>query len=189
MIWTRFLCGLTLILLLSGKGIGPGKPKIVWDKAHKLRWGDFQGGPDITSDGEAAAVTGINLNTFSWTADSVKIGVTATFNRKQSWTKSKENFTILAHEQGHFDIVEIFARKLRKDLKALLVPEAVFAAKIPGMRSRIDLQKEAYQEAYDKETDHNKDQVYQDKWYRKIAHDLLALNAYSDTLVVIRFIH
>ncbi|MBK7883871.1 MAG: DUF922 domain-containing protein [Chitinophagaceae bacterium] len=80
-----------------------------------MKWEDFQGTPDTTSKFKAVSILGIN---YSFTSDekSFSYNVTCTFNKKRSWTRSN-NSTLLQHEQGHFDISELFVRKLRQAFK------------------------------------------------------------------------
>jgi len=101
----RTIC-LVLIFFISGSNI------LYWNRDRKLSWEDFKG---PAKDWNAAAVTycgiEINKNRFSG-----KIKVAAYFNCDSSfYFKDRADSNVLKHEQTHFDIAELFARKMRKE--------------------------------------------------------------------------
>jgi len=102
------------------------------DGDHALAWTDFQGPVPNAPKDDAETFCKINWHisddvksefnsrTSSWDATARKgIKTRAVFVRKQSWVTKKSDQT-LHHEQGHFNICEIYRRKLDKKLKDLL---------------------------------------------------------------------
>jgi predicted secreted Zn-dependent protease len=91
----------------------------------------------------------------------------------KSWGLMKTDY-ILAHEQGHFDITEIFARKLNEALQNYEFNKKTFRKDINDIYQAIVKQKEEYQKMYDGETDHSRNKKIQYEWLEKI-QELLAV--------------
>ena len=68
---------------------------------------------------------------------------------------------ILSHEQGHFDITEIFARKLNEALQNYTFNKKTFRRDINSIYQSIVEQKEEYQKTYDEENAKAASQGYQ----------------------------
>ena len=81
---------------------------------------------------------------------------------------------ILSHEQGHFDIAEIFARKLHKSLSEYNFNKKTFQQDLKAIYENLMQEKEAMQEQYDRETNHSINKSAQAAWLSKI-NDLLTL--------------
>lgn len=107
---------------------------IPWSEERKLEWDDFLGTP-----GEfPSAYTRPSYDTtaFTWGESKlddfdyhivnshicqyqiIHVDAVGYFNKKQSWTtdKAKEDPNALNHEQGHFDIIEVYARQIESRL-------------------------------------------------------------------------
>src|SRR5699024_1612871 len=156
--------------------------KIIWGKP--LTWNDFKGNPDFSVPHFASANTGISAN-FSWKTTNhqpeLQYEVYAIFNPYESWIKSgKQSAELLKHEQLHFDISELTARKFRKYLaKQNIKPEKV-GEKVDHKNKRLKKQNKKLQERYDRQTKHGMHQRKQAKWERKIQRKLQALEAYKN---------
>lgn len=87
---------------------------------------------------------------------------------------------ILAHEQGHFDITEIFARKLNEALQNYQFNRKSLKRDIGQIYQSIVRQKEEYQKAYDAETDHSRKRKLQYDWLEKIEDLLEETEPYSN---------
>ncbi len=150
---------------------------IEWGENRRLTWEDFKGTPNPKEYPEAAALTNCGfgfqsnrVNLFKRT----KIFVENTFDSKLSWVLNEEAKIdrILAHEQAHFDLSEIYARTLRLKLKEqkLTVLNIDHKAKsIFDEVYRLYLEK---QELYDSETEHGINQKEQLRWEKFIAKEL-----------------
>jgi len=88
------------------------KNEILWQSNRKLQWNDFEGKPKYWSDFAAQTVTTIEQS-YSCEGDDFVLNITAKFNKTKSWTKTSKSKRILAHEQKHFDLTELYARKMR----------------------------------------------------------------------------
>ena len=111
------------------------KRKIAWADIDRLSWQNFEAAPDYKIDFSANTNSGIS---YSWNY-STSTGkpeltneVKSNFYPDLSWVKDVNNPEyLLVHEQLHFNITELHARKLRKRL----------AEYEPGRRIRQDLKR------------------------------------------------
>jgi len=91
-----------------------------------------------------------------------------------------KNDHILSHEQGHFDISEIYARKLNKALKAYRPRENSISRDVNEIYKKVMDEKEEYQTKYDKETDFSRNKQQQSEWLEKIKDELDDLDEYAN---------
>jgi|ADGO01.1.fsa_nt_gi hypothetical protein len=85
---------------------------IDWSASRKLTWDDFKGPVDPESKNAALTTSSINIE-FGYDGTGLEYSIKCTFNKERSWVRIR-NAEVLAHEQGHFDLAEIHARKLNK---------------------------------------------------------------------------
>ena len=70
--------------------------------------------------------------------DSLICVITNKFIKDKSWIKPKfKNDTVLIHEQGHFDIEEIYARKFRMQISIGVFNKSNLRTKIDSIYSII----------------------------------------------------
>ena len=86
---------------------------------------------------------------------------------------------ILSHEQGHFDIAEIYARKLNKALKQYSFNVKTSPKEVPAMYQQIMKEEGQLQNQYDSETDFSRDKPQQAIWLEKIQRELDKLKEYA----------
>jgi hypothetical protein len=151
---------------------------IVWDSAARLSWGDFLGKADPKSPWNAATVSGIvyklNLN-----GQGLTDSVTAVFYKSDSWVKDSTADGLI-HEQGHFDITEIFARKLRKRIQEFVPKRGDLAHQLMLLYDEIESERKAMENLYDRETGHSADAVRQAEWNVRIRNALKGLEKFAD---------
>lgn len=156
---------------------------MAWDESYKLTWEDFKGKPNKMDGAVAVTSSGI---TFSYSTRrsnkkvvSFSTEVYAHFYPEQSWYKpERANVHILGHEQLHFDITELHARKFRKRIKLLKASnDVVKELNILHKTTNEDLA--ALQDKYDAETDFSRNYEAQVKWQIYIAKELKKLDAYK----------
>jgi hypothetical protein len=190
----------------------------VWSATAPLQWSDFQGAVPDNSRFSAETKCDIdfvisdlldckfNDQTRKWRCTAKKkIDTRAVFINKQSWVKDPANASdaLKKHEQGHFDICEIYRRKLEKKLKELLgglegvgedadktaaekaaladlkTKTSAVADKVNKAIEDIFKAESAKQKEYDKptETDHGKDATKQAAWCQEIQKALNGQNS------------
>jgi hypothetical protein len=90
---------------------------IVWNEYRPLTWEDFQGKRTEDAAGDAGTVVQIKAKPYM-VKNQVKYDVAAIFVKTKSWSDAQTK-ELLAHEQLHFDIAELYARKIRKAVAEL----------------------------------------------------------------------
>jgi hypothetical protein len=88
-----------------------------WNEFYKLSWEDFQGQRTEHAIGDAGTAVSIKAKPYL-VKNRVLYDVYAYFNRQKSWASDK-SVQLLEHEQLHFDIAELYARKIRKRISEL----------------------------------------------------------------------
>lgn len=75
----------------------------------------------------------------------------------------------MGHEQLHFEIVELFARKFRKVILETKFKRngKKFQNEFLQIYNRIDKEKDAYQSLYDQETNFSRNELKQKEWLEK----------------------
>lgn len=153
---------------------------IYWDADQQLRWQDFKGHPQYQYR-DISAITSSGIVHYKGCKDGlINYKIQAYFEKMESWVKA-EALTEhhLEHEQIHFDITELYARKLRMALSQRVFKcgeEAAFETFV----SVIQDSWEAEQQAYDLLTHHSMNKEKQKEWYHKIATELTLLEEYKD---------
>lgn len=168
---------------LSQVDADPGIDQLSWNEFYKLQWDDFQGEPDKHSLGDAGTAVKIRAKPFL-VKNRIRYDVVASFNRKKSWARDK-SASLLAHEQLHFDIAELYARKIRKKISELsdrgVNDISVYNAAI----QQLLLESNEADEQYDMETLHGALSKKQTAWTAKVKNELAALQRYKKTRRVI----
>ena len=151
---------------------------LYWKTNLALSWDDFRGKPDTKLQWDAYAYTGFN---YSYKSNPSRISVQSIWYKKKSWKKPKANLTtpLLIHEKVHFNITELYARKLRFECKALEHNITDPQQDIAAIYKRLVAEKDAMQVQYDNETEHSKNAAKQAEWNMKISSMLNALSAFS----------
>lgn len=150
--------------------VAPNDHLIEWKPAEKLSWQDFQGTPDYNSENVALSNTSINLQ-YGYDKNSLEYTVKCRFDKSKSWVKVK-NDEVLAHEQLHFDIAELHARKLARALRNYRFNAATVADDVNAIYQQTIREHRAMQEAYDRETDHSRRDDKQREW-REMVGEML----------------
>ena len=159
------------------------KPVVTWQESTKLTWQDFKGKPKLNSGAVAETASGISfgfsVKTTNSNIDSFSAEVHAYFYPEDSWfNKDRADDYILDHEQLHFDITELFARKFRKEISELKVSNHVKKElKALYKNNETDLGK--MQNRYDLETNHSKNSETQKQWQVYIKEELDKLSQFK----------
>lgn len=178
----KVVCLLLLLLtpfpfVLSQTSVPEGKELLSWNEFYPLQWHDFQGEPDENSAGDAGAAVQIIAKPYM-IKKQVKYNVDAIFNRKKSWTRDQSE-SLLAHEQLHFDIAELYARKIRKRIQEMS-DDGVDDVKIFNAAIRKLLQESNEADTqYDLETLHGALSKKQGIWSQKVKNELVSLQQYK----------
>lgn len=124
----RLILFFFIYFFINAETVPPNADILFWLKNRPLMFSDFKGNPqeDYINFGNRTSENIIHkLGTISKSIDltyinshgSTTFNIYAGMNTKDSWIKNKNDTITLKHEQGHFDICEIYARILRRDIK------------------------------------------------------------------------
>lgn len=170
----RTIVCLGLFFLTAGT-LAQEPEAIAWDANRKLSWKDFRGRPFETAWAAATTASGISYE-YSGTEQpdgyilEFKIG--AYFYPDKSWyqpTLCDPN--VLAHEQLHFDISELFARKMRSEVSNTRFTHNA-RAEVKAIYKRILKELSEFQARYDRDTDYSRNLEKQLFWQEKVARSL-----------------
>ena len=139
---------------------------IPWRNQRKLSWDDFLSSPQKQGDAVASTSTSLGIS-YQVKNGELSYTITCHFSKRKSWGLLKTEY-ILAHEQAHFDITELHARKLYEALYHYEYNPDSFKKDIAAIYERIVKEKEGMQGAYDSETDHSRKKRLQYDWLEKI---------------------
>lgn len=151
--------------------------EIGWSADRPLTWADYKASPDPSSEAAASTATFLGFD-YQYRNGELSYLITCTFSPDRSWGRHKTAY-ILAHEQGHFDIAEIFARKLHQQMSEYKLTRH-YAKDIRGIYETVSKEKSAYQERYDRETNHSIKTEEQAVWLKKIAGELKATEKWAE---------
>lgn len=178
------IVSLSCLAMVSGEE----EDVITWNKNRPLTWNDYRGKPQRRF---AAASTVYSLHRYIDKEDDkdAVAYIRAYFFCRDSWKKDDWiNDVVLAHEQKHFDIVELYARKLRKQFSEMRFANYKEAdRKLDSLYHVISEEMDVYQDKYDEETDYSMNGKQQDAWIKKIDSELEVYNKYQNTQVPVKY--
>ena len=167
---------------------------IIWSPTRKLTWTDFRAQPlkDVISRSEISTrihplwlpethCQSLSTNQFTCTLKVVQLAIRAEMNPFLSWViPEAADLELLEHEQLHFDLTEVYARKIRTATRPLLgLTETATGISIQKAQDSafkkledrlnfivIPLQDELNHEQtrYDQESQHSLNQKKQQEW-------------------------
>jgi hypothetical protein len=152
--------------------------QIPWSASRKLTWSDFKGNPDPHSSNAALTSSNINIE-FGYDEKGFQYSIKCRFDKDRSWVRIKNN-DVLVHEQGHFDIAEVYARKLNKLMKAYQFNAKTASSDVNQLYENTMKQHRQTQIQYDQETDYSRNKLKQEEWLKKITDDLTSLEAFAN---------
>lgn len=160
------------------------EPVIAWHETKKITWEDFKDTPNNNTRASAITASGISFG-FSIKLQNNKVvdfstEVHAHFYPNKSWVKSTDaNHHILGHEQLHFDITELYARKFRYEISKLSVSNNI-KERLNALQNNINSELKKMQNTYDAETNYSRNFEAQEKWKTFIALELKKYNTYKN---------
>jgi hypothetical protein len=149
-----------------------------WSNTRPLTWEDFLCEPKRNTDAVALTSTALGI-AYNLSGGQLHYEITCNFSKVKSWGILKTSY-ILAHEQGHFDITEIYARILHRELLAYKFNRRTFRQDVNEIYDRVVKEKEAFQLLYDGQTDHSRNKNIQQEWLDKIQELLTETEPYAD---------
>jgi len=180
---------LLLILLASALLLSSAEPDtlIYHDRDYQLKWSDFRGPvEDGLESYSAVSYVGFRLG-YKGTPrqDSLIVVVEAFFNPDKSWHKADTSAYLLQHEQVHFDITELYTRKLKQQLQSATLTYKTYQQTIKDLEKKVRAEMNTVDSVYEAATDKSLYKPEQLKWNTNIRQDLDKLKMYEpDTFKV-----
>jgi hypothetical protein len=166
-----------LFVLLPFLSAGQQEELVHWKENRRLSWNDYKGRADRSAGAAASTATYLGID-YNFSPEGLTYTITCSFSKNRSWGLHKTDY-ILSHEQGHFDIAEIFARKLNMKIATYRVNKATCKDDLKKIYEDIVQEKEAMQNTYDEETNHSIYKEKQAEWLKKIGEMLKEYASYA----------
>ena len=153
--------------------------RISWNANRRLTWDDFQADPEWWNNDIAAITSSVIQYKYSCENGKLNYSVKSIFLMDESWVKKKAKTAhYLAHEQLHFDVTEVFTRKLKEKLsKHTFRCDEV--KKFESITKDILTDWQNTQKRYDYQTRYSLNKEKQDEWVAFIADILDAYDKYK----------
>ncbi len=190
---TTVLVAITVIA--AGISIGwvlDATAELRWEKSRPLTWDDFQGIPDLRATVAGAGIKADlkHKTIYEWKIIEgschywfTEIEGIAYMSKIESWVRPDQRNSLwgLQHEQKHFDIVQIYAKKFNQRVENELLNRVFLCpggsdswseskikiaanAKVTAMLNQVRNQIPLMQKAYDEQTNHGMNNEQQKRW-------------------------
>ena len=178
----KYPIGLLLLVLSSFHPGFSQQNYIKWENERPLIWKDFKMKVDKSSAFYALSHTGVAYKynvIYGENVLDIDFVVFAFFEKDLSWYK-KDDATdeLLVHEQLHFDISELSARMMRKEISEFSFTMK-YGEEILNIVNKYTFQREELQKQYDEETNHSRNKEEQKRWEEYVETELGKYSDYS----------
>ncbi|OUR98418.1 hypothetical protein A9Q86_15350 [Flavobacteriales bacterium 33_180_T64] len=152
--------------------------EILWHSNRKLSWNDFIGVPKEEDKGSKIAITQCQIRIIDsyWDNNLPKYRIGTYFIKSKSWTIVKDSIT-LSHEQLHFDIYELYTRRIREEFEKLNLKKVTDFKSYNEIYTKLVNKAIEINRQYDNEVYFN--DLKQQEWITKIANQLEELKEYE----------
>ena len=159
----------------------PQGQAIDWSPIAKLEWSHFK---SAKKKGEgfaiAASTCGYGYDGIQQ-GDEIEVSIYVRFYCRESWHNDKyEIEDVLKHEQLHFDICELYGRKLYKGVLDLRRKNNLTQDALEALYYKLTEEYEQTQDVYDAETNHSTNGNKQREWNVAISKAIIELAAYAE---------
>lgn len=178
----QFIVIIFLLVFSQNSFSQKNEEKIKWQEDRLLTWDDFKAIPVDSNSYSANTNSGIS---YAWNYSTasgkpvLEFEVFSNFYPERSWVREIEDEDyLLAHEQLHFNISELHARKLRKALDEYEIGRNI-RQDLKRLYNTIEAERTAMQDKFDKETAHSENREAEIRWRKFVANELARLKRYS----------
>jgi hypothetical protein len=159
---------------------------IFWSLQHKLTWKNFKGKPGTVTNEQAFIRCGLTYSVNAINGEfSVTINGSCTASTSWAIDTTEE---LLSHEQGHFDLSEIYARKMRQATKGLSLNRDSIYKQMNVVYKQYSKLLKGEERSYDSITQYSHNLLEQKKWDIKIDSTLRALDAYRNSVIAVSLV-
>ena len=179
----RFLTVFVICFVLS-QTTNAQRELIEWNDSLSFKIEDYKG-PITSPDKSLHISTNCGLYCIPQiVGDTAILTIIAYMDKNKSWARKKDvTPALLEHEKGHFDLTEVFARKMKKRVLALRTNKRTFIKDVQEVYDKTweDLQKQ--HQAYDKETEFSNVEFAQRTWQNYIKEHLVQYHFYASQTI------
>jgi hypothetical protein len=156
---------------------------LVWSEGRNLTEGDFQLKKNVRLPYAALSYITIRPEVKNKNG-MIEVVIEATFDTKRSWMKKNSvSQRLISHEQGHFDIAELHARIIRKEISQSKITSKNVHRKVNRIYKKVMKELNCYSKQYDDITDFSRNEAIQGEWIERIRTELDSLAEFSDPIV------
>lgn len=175
------------VKIMSEKGKGfdsyEKSDTILWcPNEYRLKWTDFQGtAPEspFSAQSNCMFIFSVRPELADETM-TLHMQLSACFARTTSWVKPGiDSDSLLAHEQLHFDICELYIRKLRKQIMEMELDPMRYQDQFQPVFNQVWIDYQKAQNKYDEETEHGLIADQQQRWKNEVAAELIGLKEFA----------
>jgi hypothetical protein len=151
-----------------------------------LSWDDFAGKAPVDPGDRGAQTAYTIFHAVQCTGERFEFRVVAAMVPQDSWVVPSVRSDValsartLRHEQTHFDLSEVHARRLRRHFSELYSPCGRSTAELDTLAGRFMKDEAEAQQRYDSETRHGRSADPQRAWDADVARQLLSLDRFGD---------
>ncbi len=149
--------------------------EVPWSTNKRLHWTDFKAQVPIAARAAATTASGISYQFSTYYKGNemmVDYEVNSFFYPTKSWYQPKIcNEVTLMHERLHFDISELFARKMRAVMAKTKFTKNI-KSEVRAIYKKTLKELNDFQNRYDNETDYSRNVSEQERWTSKINSEL-----------------
>ncbi len=151
-----------------------------WRSSRNLQWSDFKGKADKFSDNDALTKSSIIVSFEFVRPGHINYTIMAVFHYYGSWAKDyAQTDALLRHEQTHYNITELYARKIRKALYETDYVPGKFKTILDNLYNKYEEEWKDYQRLFDKQTSRGTNASAEKEWERKVQEELLQYKEYA----------
>ena len=170
-IWVKVLVFITMCTATYTVTAQEKKPRpslIEWNADRPLLWKDYAY-IHLRREGKMA-MTSVKHTVKGYMRSGVpEFDIKVVFETNNSWTTDTTNVELLEHERLHFDIAELFRRKIQDKITLLQKDKEksapVYRAEIKAVLKEFNL----FSRKYDKESRNGNDKEEQERWQEMVA--------------------
>lgn len=157
---------------------------IPWSRYGPLDWNDFKGRAPVGGVEGARTVYALTYES-QCRGNKFTFLVTAVFFPHQSWVKRSvvidpsESARVLRHERTHFNVTEVYARRMRKYFAELYNPCGQTDDQVRAAVDRFVADEAALQKRYDDESGYGLEAPRQRVWDRDVEEQLRTLEKFA----------
>jgi len=182
--FSRFLTAVAVVLTLGVVAVAQqDEPTIPWSADRKLTWADFRAKAPGRLSG-AQSVLGYSY-ALGCRSGALEATFTAVFYPNESWVAARISTSGLAspiglrHEQLHFNLKELHARRMRRHFREIATPCPVSDETLDAMVAPLMRAENAEQQKFDQASNNGERVDVLEEWERRVAGELTALAAFA----------